>query len=104
MGVLALKKNQTRHLHIVRDPLDEPARNRVRLVTLFNSVDLQKDYHGYCMVYDGRKIRKLVRWSRETLDPTKEEIRRFLIDIINAAKKDQEIRDFIKKNPFPTLQ
>jgi hypothetical protein len=75
--------------------------SRVKLVTLFNSIDLQKDYGRYSMVYDGRKFRKLVAWSQDTLEPTRDELKRFLIDIINAAKKDREIREFMKKNPFP---
>lgn len=77
--------------------------SKVELVTLFNSVDLQKDYGGYAMVYDGRKFRKLVRGLKETLEPTRDELKRFLIDIIRAAKGDKEIKDFIKKNPFPFL-
>lgn len=87
----------------VVESLHKLRERKVELVTLFSSVDLQKDYGGYSMVFDGRKFRKLVSWSDETQEPTREELRRFAIDIIRAAKKDSGIREFIKKNPFPFL-
>jgi hypothetical protein len=104
MGALKRKRRDTVRLRIVRDPMDEPTQSRVKLVTLFSSVDIQKDYFNCSMVYDGRIFRKLVPWSKETLEPTRDEMKRFVMDIINAAKRDREIRDYMRQNPFPFLR
>ena len=91
------------HLRLGRDPLVdfESGKRGVRLVALFNMVDLQKDYPGYSMVYDGRRIRKLVQGKDMSDYITRDELQRFVVDIINAAKEDKRILGYMKENPFP---
>jgi len=103
MGALARKRKDTVRLRLVRDPMEEPHQSRVRLVTLFNSVDIQKDYHNCTLVYDGRRIRKLVPWSEDALEPSKEEWKQFVMDILRAARDDKGISEYIRQNPFPFM-
>ena len=97
-------KKQTPTLKIVRDPLQERARGvsegQVKLVTLFNSIDLQKDYENCTMVYDGRRFRKIVRGSSITRLPSKDDLIRFIRDILKATETEKQIKDFIEKNPL----
>jgi hypothetical protein len=78
-----------------RNSLLEERRGRrgVKLVTLFNMLDIQKDYGSCTMVYDGRRIRKLVQGHDVSGWLTRSEMKRFVIDIINAAKVNKKIRE-----------
>lgn len=86
-----------------RSPILEENQGRrgVRLVTLFNMIDIQKEYTNCTMVYDGRRVRKLVQGHDASEWITRDELKRFVIDIINAAKIDSGIMDYMRKNPFP---
>lgn len=81
------------------EPLEDG--NGVKLVTLFTSVDLQKGYRGYTMVFDGRGFRKLIHGVRGDFEPKKGEIARFLRDIYDAAEHDDRIQGFLDRNPPP---
>ena len=83
------------------EPLEEDPGDRVRLVTLFSSKDLQRDYRGYTIVYDGKKFRKLVKGLGMTLVPSRKELIRFLRDLEDAVETDKEVSDFIERNPPP---
>ena len=91
-----------RQRRITREILleERPSRRGVKLVTLFNMID----YGNCAMVYDGRKIRKLVQGNDVSQWITRDELKRFVIDIINAAKADTEIRDYMRENPFPFMK
>jgi hypothetical protein len=82
-------------------PLEEPHRRGVMLVMLFNSIDIQKDYRGYSMVFDGRKIRKLVPGVDMDLPPSRKELIRFLKDVSDAAEHDEKIWEYLERNPLP---
>jgi len=90
------------------EPLTEKVRNirdgNVKLATMFNSVDLQGDYNGYTMVYDGRKFRKLIPGVREEQEPSKIELVRFVLDLVSAAHKDPKVLQFIQSHPIRLAQ
>lgn len=91
---------------LIREPLNEnPMRreSKVRLVALFNMVDIQKDYIGYTMVYDGRAFRKLVPGMQGTQSPTRSELALFVNEILEAAKTQKDIYEFLKNNPLSRL-
>lgn len=88
-----------------RKPLEEkpnraPKEGKVELFTLFTSVDIQKDYGKFTMVYDGRTFRKLVHGLSGTQVPKPGEIMRFVRDIKEAATGNGEIRDYLAANPL----
>ena len=93
---------------LIRDILKESlmkADKKVRLVALFNMVDIQKEYNGYTMVYDGRAFRKLVPGLQGTQTPSRQELVVFAKDIVGAAKEQKDIHDFMVKNPLkPALE
>ena len=90
-------------LSLASEPLKENLMRReskVRLVALFNMIDIQKEYSGYTMVYDGRAFRKLVPGMQGTQSPTRSELALFVNEILEAAKTQKDIYEFLKNNPL----
>jgi len=83
------------------DSLKDKKDNSVKLVDLFNSVELEKDYGKYSLAFDGRKIRKHVPGVRDRPEPSEEEVQRFITDINRAASSDQAVAGYLKTNPLP---
>ncbi len=83
-------------LEILRTP-----EKKVELVTLFNSIDIQKEYDGFTLVFNGKRFRKLVPGVEGTQLLTRKELSRFIVDILEAVKSDWKIREFIEKNRLP---
>ncbi len=81
-------------------PCGHRTEGKVELFTLFTSMDIQKDYGRFTMVYDGRSFRKLVHGMRGSVDPKPGEILHFVKDILEAARSDERIVDYLDANPL----
>ena len=99
MVVIKNVKNSTKEplLEILRTSKEK----KVELVVLFNSIDIQKEYEGFTLVFNGKRFRKLIPGVDGTQIPARKELARFIMDIIEAAKSDDEINGFVKKNRLP---
>ena len=99
MVVIKNVKNSTKEPLL--ESLRAPKEKKVELAILFNSIDIQKEYEGFTLVFNGKRFRKLVRGVDGTQIPTRKELARFIFDIIEAAKSDDKIKAFIEKNRLP---
>jgi len=82
-------------------PLVSCDEGEVKVVTLFDSISLDKDYGTYLVVWDkGSGFRKLPKTPAEPKDLTIREVMEFRLDAENAARKspNSQVAYFIKNH------